>query len=211
MGSVEEYAHPATMKSLIILAFLGVAAVESFTDEDHHHEEDNHDDGHGFGFKAVFQPRAHRFVRSADAEAGYGGYGGFGGIGGLYGGGLLHGYGHGYKYGHSYGGLYGGHGYKYGHSYGGYGGYGKRSADSDEDNIIDSTESDRRIAEADPEADAKAGLGLGGYGLGGLGGFGFGGLGGYGLGGLGLGYGGYGGLYGGGLYDRGLYGGYGLW
>ena len=66
--------------------------------------------------------------------------------------------GHGYKYGHSYGGLYGGHGYKYGHSYGGYGGYGKRSADSDEDNIIDPAESDRRIAEADPEADAKAGL-----------------------------------------------------
>ena len=90
--------------------------------------------------------------------------------------------GHGYKYGHSYGG-YGGHGYKYGHSYGGYGGYGKRSADSGEDNI----ESDRRIAEADPEADAKAGFGLGGYGLGGLGGFGFGGLGGYGLGGYGLG------------------------
>merc|ERR1711990_1275068 len=115
MGSVEEYAHPATMKSLIILAFLGVAAVESFTDEDHHHEKDNHDDGHGFGFKAVFQPRAHRFVRSADAEAGYGGYGGFGGLGGF--GGI--------------GGLYGGHGYKYGHSYGGYGGYGKRSADSD--------------------------------------------------------------------------------
>ena len=74
--------------------------MESFTDEDHHHEKDDHDDGHGFGFfKAVFQPRAHRFVRSADAEAGYGGYGGFGGlggfggIGGLYGGGL---YGHGY-------------------------------------------------------------------------------------------------------------------
>merc|ERR1711997_923985 len=194
MGSVEEYAHPATMKSLVILAFLGFVAVESFTDEDHHHEKDNHDDGHGFGFKAVFQPRAHRFVRSADAEAGYGGYGGlggFGGIGGLYGGGLHgHGYGHGYKYGHSYGGLYGGHGYKYGHSYGGYGGYGKRSADSGEDNIIDSTESDRRIAEADPEADAKAGFGLGG-------------LGGYGLGGLGLGYGGYGGI--GGLYGGGLY------
>ena len=94
--------------------------------------------------------------------------------------------GHGYKYGHSYGGF-GGHGYKYGHSYGGYGGYGKRSADSGEDNIIDPAESDRRIA--DPEADAKAGFGLGGYGLGGLGGFGFGGLGGYGLGGLGLGYG----------------------
>merc|ERR1711997_108271 len=205
MGSVEEYAHPATMKSLIILAFLGVVAVESFTDEDHHHEKDNHDDGHAFGFKAVFQPRAHRFVRSAEADAGYGGYGGYGGLGGFGGFGGLGGYG-------GYGGIglgYG-HGYKYGHSYGGYGGHGKRSADSGEDNI----ESDRRIAEADPEADAKAGFGLGGYGLGGLGGFGFGGLGGYGLGGLGLGYGGYGGLgglYGGGLYGRGLYGGYGLW
>merc|ERR1712079_961314 len=219
MGSVKD-TLPATMKSLIILAFLGVVAVESFTDEDHHHEKDSHDDGHAFGFKAVFQPRAHRFVRSADADAGYGGYGGYGGLGGfggfgggLYGHGLYgHGYGHGYKYGHSYGGF-GGHGYKYGHSYGGYGGYGKRSADSGEDNIIDPAESDRRIAEADPEADAKAGFGLGGYGLGGLGGFGFGGLGGYGLGGLGLGYG-YGGLYGGyggGLYGRGLYGGYGLW
>merc|ERR1712241_1324873 len=191
MGSVED-TLPATMKSLIILAFLGVVAVESFTDEDHHHEKDNHDDGHAFGFKAVFQPRAHRFVRSADADAGYGGYGGYGGLGGfggfgggLYGHGLYgHGYGHGYKYGHSYGGF-GGHGYKYGHSYGGYGGYGKRSADSGEDNIIDPAESDRRIAEADPEADAKAGFGLGGYGLG---------------------YG-YGGLYGGGLYGRGLYGG----
>merc|ERR1712079_389051 len=168
MGSVKD-TLPATMKSLIILAFLGVVAVESFTDEDHHHEKDSHDDGHAFGFKAVFQPRAHRFVRSADADAGYGGYGGYGGLGGF--------------------GGFGGHGYKYGHSYGGYGGYGKRSADSGEDNIIDPAESDRRIAEADPEADAKAGFGLGGYGLGGLGGFGFGGLGGYGLGGLGLGYG----------------------
>merc|ERR1712193_432447 len=169
MGSVED-TLPATMKSLIILAFLGVVAVESFTDEDHHHEKDDHDDGHAFGFKAVFQPRAHRFVRSADAEAGDGGYGGYGygGLGGFggFGGGL---YGHG-LYGHGYG-----HGYKYGHSYGGYGGYGKRSADSGEDNIIDPAESDRRIAEADPEADAKAGFGLGGYGLGGLGGFGFGG------------------------------------
>merc|ERR1712241_1574095 len=140
MGSVED-TLPATMKSLIILAFLGVVAVESFTDEDHHHEKDNHDDGHAFGFKAVFQPRAHRFVRSAEADAGYGGYGGYGGLGGfggfgggLYGGLYGHGCGHGYKYGHSYGG-YGGHGYKYGHSYGGgYGGYGKRSADSGEDN-----------------------------------------------------------------------------
>merc|ERR1712061_738027 len=94
------YAHPATMKSLIILAFLGFVAVESFTDEDHHHEKDNHDDGHGFGFKAVFQPRAHRFVRSADAEAGYGGFG-FGGLGGYGLGGLGLGYG-------GYGGLYGG-------------------------------------------------------------------------------------------------------
>merc|ERR1712193_296699 len=84
MGSVED-TLPATMKSLIILAFLGVVAVESFTDEDHHHEKDDHDDGHAFGFKAVFQPRAHRFVRSADAEAGYGGYGGYGygGLGGF--------------------------------------------------------------------------------------------------------------------------------
>merc|ERR1712062_673607 len=196
MGSVED-TLPATMKSLIILAFLGVVAVESFTDEDHHHEKDNHDDGHAFGFKAVFQPRAHRLVRSAEADAGYGGYGGYGGLGGFggFGGGLYGLHGHGY-----------GHGYKYGHSYGG---YGKRSADS-----ADNIESDRRIAEADPEADpeadAKAGFGfggLGGYGLGGLG-LGYGGLGGYGLGGLGLGYGG---LYGGGLYGRGLCGGYGLW
>merc|ERR1712062_395940 len=159
MGSVED-TLPATMKSLIILAFLGVVAVESFTDEDHHHEKDNHDDGHAFGFKAVFQPRAHRFVRSAEADAGYGGYAGYGGLGGFggFGGGLYglhgHGYGHGYKYGHSYGGYGGyGHGYKYGHSYGG---YGKRSADSG-DNI----ESDRRIGEAHPEADAKAGFGFG--------------------------------------------------
>ena len=63
-------------------------AVESFTDEDHHHEKDHHDDGHGFGFNAVFQPRAHRFVRSADAEAGYGGYG-LGGLGLGYGNVLL--------------------------------------------------------------------------------------------------------------------------
>merc|ERR1712193_563087 len=105
MGSVED-TLPATMKSLIILAFLGVVAVESFTDEDHHHEKDDHDDGHAFGFKAVFQPRVHRFVRSADAEAGYGGYGGYGGLGGF---GGLGGYGlGGLGLGYGYGGLYGG-------------------------------------------------------------------------------------------------------
>ena len=170
--------------------------------------KDEHDDGHGFGFKAVLQPR-YRFVRSAEptaeAEAGYGGlgygglgYGGFGGLygglGGLYGGGYKHSYyGHGWvnvervskmislinvicRYG-GYGGFHGGH-HKYygGHSYG----YGKRSADEP------SEEAERRIADPEAEADAKAGFGFGGLGYGGLGygGFGglYGGLGGYGYG-----------------------------
>ena len=58
--------------------------------------KDKHDDGHGFGFKAVYQPGSHRFVRSAepiaeadpDAEAGLG-------FGGLYGGPGYGGFGHG--------------------------------------------------------------------------------------------------------------------
>merc|ERR1711874_227520 len=132
-----------SMRNMIVLALIGVAAVQPLLghhggEGHHHHVDDPHDDSHGFGFVKRAYDDADLEInqiekRSADAGHGYGyghgyglGYGGYG-LGGHH---LWRrsvdttphhfGYGHGgYGYGHSYG---------YGHGHGGYGGhyYGRR-------------------------------------------------------------------------------------